>query len=143
MIAPGTDLKYRLSVELDGFTLDHDDFSLTIRNRYGQPRYVIGKRDFLRDTDGRWYFVMPEVRNGSYYATLTCHLRDTDFADGTQGVTDMRHLVDVGVCPCEPRSCRCAGTDGMAVRYERVMATNCNSRVHEWTFGCAFPIILT
>lgn len=124
MIYPGTDIKWMVTVEMDGFSIDEDDMELAIKNRYGQVKYSYKAEDFYTNGNGMWLFNMPNARRGSYYAFLTCWRGDEDFPDNFQKVTDVQHLVDVGICGCAEHTCHCCQTDGMKVTYERVWTVN-------------------
>lgn len=124
MIYPGTDIKWMVTVEMDGFSIDEDDMELAIKNRYGQVKYSYKAEDFYTNGNGMWFFNMPNARRGSYFAFLTCWRGDEDFPDNFQKVTDIRHLVDVGFCGCAKNTCHCCQTDGMKVTYTRVWTVN-------------------
>ena len=124
MIHEGTDIKWMVTVEMDGYSIDDDDMELVIKNRYGQVKYSYKAEDFYTNGNGMWLFNMPNARRGSYYAFMTCWRGDEDFPDNFQKVTDVRHLVDVGICGCAKDTCHCCQTDGMKVTYTRVWTVN-------------------
>lgn len=124
MIHAGTDLKYKVTAQIPGFSLRNNDFSVLVKNRWNQVKYIIEKEDMLTDDDGNYYFTLTDIQNGYYYAVLMAHREDTDFDSGLQNVVDSQFLCAVGVCDdeaCNP--CRCQ-TDGMSVAYQRVWTVN-------------------
>lgn len=132
MIHAGTDLKWMVTVDMNGFDINEDDMELTIKNKWGQTKYSYKASDFFSDGEGHWFFTMPNVGAGIYYAYLDCYRGDHDFPEGYQRVTDVQKLVSVEVCSCQCdggcdcgcEECECCGTDGMKVTYERVWTVN-------------------
>ena len=119
MIYAGTDLKYKVTAQIAGFTMKNNDFSITIKNRWGQVKYIIKKEAMLHDDEGNFYFTMDNVQNGSYYATFNASREDTDFDDDIQSIVDTQPLVVVGQCDCEAGEHVCE-TEGAVVAYQRV-----------------------
>lgn len=145
MIHEGTDLKYKIAVSLQGFSLDNDDFTITIRNGYGQTKYAIAKSGCFRSRDGNWYFGLSAVERGVYFATFTALVKDGDFPDGTQAMVDMQHLADVDMCESYTvGQCDCLQTEGMTVAYERITLPDLieKGEEDEWSFGMNFPVTL-
>ena len=124
MIHAGTDLKFKVSVNLDGFDINEDNMTLAIKNRWGQTKYSYIAEDFFDNGNGEWFFTMPNVQKGRYYACLTCHRIDEDFEGNEQKVVDVQPLVNVDICDCYDSICNCHATDGMQVIYERVWTVN-------------------
>ena len=132
MIHAGTDLKFQVTAKLPGFTMKHDDFSIIVKNRWGQVKYIIEKDDMLKDDSDNFYFILTDVHGGSYYAVFTAHRSDTDYEDDIQRVVDKQLLCVVGGgCDCGNDSgCGCDdGTDGMAVAYKRVWTVCINGYI--------------
>lgn len=119
MIYAGTDLKFRVTAEIVGFSMKKDDFSIIVKNRWGQVKYIIKKEEMLTDDNDNFYFTMDDVQNGTYYSTFNAKREDTDFEDDIQSVVDMQPLVVVGICDCEDGEHTC-GADGAVVAYQRV-----------------------
>ena len=123
MIPAGTDLKYRVDIDIEGFDPKIDDFSVDVKNRWCQVKYSIGRADMLTDTDGNRYIALKSVPAGSYIAVLTASLKDTDFEDGRQNLVFVNHLADVGCCPRHDGGCS-GGGEGGTVTYTRVFTVN-------------------
>lgn len=119
MIYAGTDLKYKVTAQIPGFSLKNDMFSVTVKNRWGQVKYIKEKEDMLTDDDGNFYFTLEDVQRGFYYATFNACREDTDFEDDIQNIVDTQPLVKVGQCGCEYDEHACE-TEGAVVAYQRV-----------------------
>lgn len=123
-------MKWKVTALMSGFDIDEDNMELVIKNRFGRVCYSYNAEDFFSDGQGGWYFVMPNAKNGTYTAYLTCYRGDEDFPMGAQRVTDVQTLVTVGDCSCDccsmscPCGCEDCGTEGLEVRYERVWTVN-------------------
>lgn len=128
MIHAGTDLKYKVTVDMAGFDIDEDDMELVIKNRWGQTLYSYKAEDFYTNGDGVWFFVVPNVPSGELWATLSCYRSDEDFTENFQKVVDVQRIVSVDKCECDCNTCDCDcgchETDGMKVVYERVWTVN-------------------
>lgn len=128
MIHAGTDLKFRVKTQIEGFTMKNDDFSIVIKDWCGRTKYVIYKRDCLVGSDGNYYFTIDNVPNGLLVAVFKAKRIDTDFEDDYQTVVDRQNLVYVGgndyCCDSESQE-----TDGMAVAYKRVWTVNISGYV--------------
>ena len=119
MINAGTDLKYRVTTLIPGFSLERDNFSIVVKNRWEQVKYIIEKGDMMTDEDNNFYFMLPDVQGGLYRAYLTAEKEDTDFDTGIQHIVDRQVLAVVGECDCEEVEHHCP-TEGVSVAYQRV-----------------------
>ena len=120
MIYPGTDLKFKVTAQITGFTMEQDDFSIIIKNGFGQVKYIVKKNEMLRDDAGGFYFTMDQVQQGTYYATFKAHREDTDFENDVQSIVDRQPLVSVGYCDSRDGGEHVCETDGAVVAYRRV-----------------------
>ena len=79
----GADLKFRVTIASPGFDQDTDDWSVTIVN--GTVTRTFAKADCTHNLGG-WYlcFSTSTFGPGQYTATITAHVPDTDFPDGTR-----------------------------------------------------------
>lgn len=77
----GTELKYKVVITATGFSMDTDDWSVTISR--GTTSHTYEKADCIHGADG-WYvcFDTADYGPGDYYATLTAYVPDTDLPDG-------------------------------------------------------------
>jgi hypothetical protein len=124
MIYPHTDLKFRITITASDFNQRSNPWGLRIIDRYGRDFATYEKKDFLRDSEGRFYFDMKNVLTGEYKAITTIGIPDEDFTSGYQQRTDMQVFLHVNMQVCRP-CCGCHHkTDGMEVLIERVWSTS-------------------
>lgn len=119
MIYPGTDLKFRVTATIDGFTLSDNQFEITIKNRWGQVVTTITKDQCFQDSEERWYFIVENVRSGKMYASFTGAINDDDYQKQVRIVTDYQILCEVGTA--------CTATTSATahqVQYEQVWTAN-------------------
>ena len=116
MIYTGTDLKFKVSASVVGFQLKCDNFCVVVKNRWNQVKYVIEKNEMMTDDNDNYYFMLPNVQKGVYYAELTAEKEDTDFDSGVQHMVDRQYLVSVESEEFFDEHT----TEGMAVAYQRV-----------------------
>lgn len=125
MIYPGTDTKWKLTCTSPGFTMSDDRISLDIFNRWGQVVLSITKEDMLSDSEGNYYFCLPNVKRGVYYANVSMIVGDGDFPDDQRHTVCRRYLCSVGACDCNTRQeNECSCDDGISVAFERVWWVN-------------------
>ena len=79
----GTELKYKITMTATGFSMDEDDWTVTISR--GSASRTFTKADCIHGGDG-WYvcFDTAAFGPGQYYGTLTAFVPDNDFPDGTR-----------------------------------------------------------
>jgi len=77
----GTELKYKVTITASGFSMDDDDWSVTISR--GKISKSFPKSECIHGEDG-WYvcFDTSELGAGQYIATITALVPDDDFPDG-------------------------------------------------------------
>ena len=92
----GTELKFLVTMTATGFSMDTDNWSVTVTR--GRISKTFPKTDCIRGTDG-WYlcFDSAEFGPGQYYATLTAYVPDNDFPDGMR-----TEVTKVPLPPVEP-----------------------------------------
>lgn len=86
----GTELKFKVDIQAGGFSMEDDDFTVTIRRR-NQER-VFHKEDMVIDGEGGYYvcFDTAEFGTGIISAVVTAYVPDQDFPDGLRTeVTEM------------------------------------------------------
>ena len=127
MIYPGTDLKFKVTVNIPGFSLKNDDFSIVIATQHGRVRYVITRDDTVMASNGDFFFMLTDVRKGIYYARLTAEREDSNFENGIQHIVDCQPLCAVGMYE---HGCCVPPTDGVSVAYQRVWIVNVNGLVY-------------
>lgn len=82
MIFVGTELKFQLIIESDGFSMADDDFKVIISNY--NKRKEIKKEDMKLDDNENYLFTVDTAYFGSgeYIATIIAYVPDEDFDDG-------------------------------------------------------------
>lgn len=77
----GTDLKYRLAIEAEGFSMVSDYFNVVITN--GVNSIKITKDDCATDGQGNYYimFNSSDLGPGVVKAIITAYVPDNDFPD--------------------------------------------------------------
>lgn len=124
MIYPHTDIKFRITITASDFNQRSNPWSLRVIDRFGRVFKEYAKNDFIRDSEGRFYFDMKNVLTGEYKAVTTIGIPDEDFTTGYQQRTDAQIFLHVNMCMCHPMcGCHCK-TDGMEVLIERVWIIN-------------------
>lgn len=80
----GTDLKYLLKIESEGFSMDNDDFKVVLRNSFGTKKVEIEKSQMLKSGDDGYIFTFSTDDVGTSEITMTtiAYVPDADFEDG-------------------------------------------------------------
>ena len=130
MIHEGSDLKFAVKTDIAGFTLTDNDFSIVVKNRWGQVKYAIEKDEMFQDQEGNWYFTLENVRRGTYYAVLTAVSPDDDYDKSARRIVDRRQLCEVaagfgrvGSRATVANGCQ-GHKDGVPVEYRQVWTVN-------------------
>jgi len=118
-IAPGTDLKFRVTPHIQDFQISEDPFQIVVKNQLGQVKYRIPRGDCFWDSEGRWYFSLEHVQEGLYEAIFMAGIEDDDFDKQRAVVTDRRPLTAVGRYTMPPKP---HGTP--RVEYEQVWSVS-------------------
>lgn len=81
-IFQGTELKFSLEIESDGFSMQDDDFKVVIKNMKHEKE--IRKEDMLLDGEEHYIFTIDtaEFGTGDYWALVYAYVPDADFDDG-------------------------------------------------------------
>jgi len=124
MIYPGDDLKFRITTEIPDFQLSEDGFGIVVRDKYRRAVARIAKDDCFYDSEGRWYFTLPKVRSGWYYAFFTAQREDEDFDDQRAQYNDVQPLCTVGYCDCHAPKLPDCDRGRHLVHYEQVWSVS-------------------
>lgn len=135
-IAPGTDLKFRVTPHIQDFQIAEDPFKIIVKNQAGRVCYVVPREDCFWDDLGRWYFSLEHVQEGLYEAIFEGKLEDGDFDKQRAVVTDRRPLTAVGRYTMPPKP---HGTP--RVEYEQVWSVSVDG--DEYLCGSDGKYILT
>ena len=93
---PGSDLKFRITTKIPDFQLSEDHFEIVVKNQYGRVTHRIPKGDCFYDSEGRWYFGIEAVQEGSYIAVFSGRYEDDDYDKQRAVTTDIQPLTRVG-----------------------------------------------
>ena len=88
-IYKGTEVKFLIELECEGFDITRDDFNVEVVR--GSTSQVLQKADMPHDDDGYYLcFDTADFGTGVINAIITAYVPDTDFADGfrTEKVKD-------------------------------------------------------
>lgn len=80
----GTELKFRLEIQAEGFDMDDDDFTVTLI--CGQKKKVYAKGDLVQDEQNNWYILINtnEFRDGTLRMVVKAEVPDLDFSDDSK-----------------------------------------------------------
>lgn len=139
-VNPGCNLKFRLTVTKDDFTLASDKWNIVIKNNLGRTTHRITKKDCYCDTEGRFYFNILNPQVGTYTAIFVGAYEDEDYPEDRRIWTDRQVLF---VCRegCMMRQRRQHHPSDCHVQYEQVWACSVNG--NEYLCDCYGRYILT
>ena len=115
---PGTDLKFRVTTTKEDFNLARDDFNIVIKNQYGRVTHRILKGDCFYDSEARWYFTVPNIKEGEHFAVFVGAYEDDDF-DRQKRIWHDRQPLFIGTDDCSTADKKHA-CEGHPVQYEQV-----------------------
>ena len=93
----GTELKFALEIESEGFSMDTDDFKVVIKSVKKKKEIVIPKEEMLLDENEKYLFTIDtEVLGvGDYWIYVYAYVPDEDFPDGIRTEVQKLHLCGV------------------------------------------------
>ena len=115
---PGTDMKFRVTTTKEDFNLARDDFNIVIKNQYGRVTHRILKGDCFYDSEARWYFTVPNIKEGEHFAVFVGCYEDDDF-DRQKRIWHDRQPLFIGTDDCSTADKKHA-CEGHSVQYEQV-----------------------
>lgn len=91
----GTNLKYKLEIEAEGFSMDTDGFEVDIT--CGMKSQHFDKENLETDDQGNWYvcFDTQALGPGRLFATVTAYVPDDDYPDGLRREVERLELIPV------------------------------------------------
>ena len=124
VVPPGTDLKFRVTVTKDNFSLDDDPFNIVIKNRWGRVVARVLKSNCYQDSEDRWYFNVENAPEGECFAVFVGGIADTDYGKGQRMWHDRQMLFigREGCCAAEGRPMQ--KPEDCPVSYEQVWTVN-------------------
>jgi hypothetical protein len=121
---PGDDLKFRVTVDREDFSIYEDDFVILVRDQGGRTRWRITKDDCFWDTEGRWYFTLERVRTGMYFAFFKGSYEDEDYDKQRRVWNDRQELMEVGLGRTGHDTVAVMSHCGHSVHYEQVWSVS-------------------
>ena len=81
-IYQGTELKFLLDIESEGFVMADDDFYIVIKNMKNEK--TIRKEEMLVAEEDKYLFTVDtaELGTGDYWLMVVAYVADSDFDDG-------------------------------------------------------------
>lgn len=91
----GTELKFKIEIEAEGFSMETDDFNVVVQRR--NVKKTFQKSDLVNDGEGGYYvcFDTAEFGVGTISAVVTAYVPDTDFPDGLRTEVYAMDLVNI------------------------------------------------
>lgn len=128
IIFAGSDLKFRITSMRSDLKLSERDFTIVIKNRWGQAKHTITKDDCFFDEDGNFYFNVESVSHGMYFAYFTGGYSDEDYIKQYRTITDFQYLCTIvgdnnnaKICPAVQTPYQHVCDDSVhCVKYEQI-----------------------
>lgn len=121
VIVAGTEAKYFIDIQQDGFSMEEDNFTVELRWGIRPKSLMITKQEMTADTSGKYFFMFDTSKMlGKVTAICRYYVPDMDDPDGAREEVDEQRICFVAVAPCpQLLSCPKCGTSGHNVTYER------------------------
>lgn len=127
IIQQGEEVKYRIAIEREGFSMTENPFMLTLKWGMQGRTLTIGKSEMLTDESGQWYFTFPTADMVGV-VTVECayDVPDSDYPDGYRTEKEQQPLCFVNTSPRMPQMMRDHGGlyQGIYVSYERTLRSD-------------------
>ena len=127
IIQQGEEAKYNIRIEREGFTMQDDDFRLTLVWGMKGGRLDIPKSQMMENEAGNWLFPTKEM-TGIVTAVCEYDVPDSDYADGFRTEKEEQPLCFVNANMRLPQMMKDEGIyNGRYVSYERRMRSDVRS----------------
>lgn len=129
IIQQGEDAKFNIRIEREGFTMQDDDFRLTLKWGMQEKHLVIQKSQMMEDEAGNWLFTFPtKEMTGIVTAVCEYDVPDSDYADGFRTEKEEQPLCFVNANMRLPQMMKDGGIyNGTYVSYERRLRSDVRS----------------
>ena len=129
IIQQGEEAKYNIRIEREGFTMQDDDFRLTLVWGMKGDHLVIQKSQMMEDEAGNWLFTFPtKEMTGMVTAVCEYDVPDSDYADGFRTEREEQPLCFVNANVRLPQVMKDEGIyNGRYVSYERRLRSDVRS----------------
>lgn len=80
----GTDLKFAITITADGFSMDDDDYEITVGN--GSKQVVVEKAKIVNGANGEHLLLLDTTQfpSGTIHIVVSAKVRDNDFDTGVR-----------------------------------------------------------
>lgn len=129
IIQQGEEAKYNIRIEREGFTMQDDDFRLTLVWGMKGEHLIIRKSQMMEDEAGNWFFTFP-TKDMTGVVTVVCEYEvpDGDFADKLRIEKEEQPLCFVNANSRLPQMMKDGGIyNGTYVSYERRLRSDSRS----------------
>lgn len=127
IIQQGEEVKYRIAIEREGFSMTEDPFMLTLKWGMQGRTLMIQKSEMLTDEHGNWFFTF-KTADMVGVVTVECvyDVPDSDYPDGYRTEKEQQPLCFVNTSPRMPQMMRDGGGiyQGIYVSYERTLRSD-------------------
>ena len=129
IIQQGEEAKYNIRIEREGFTMQDDDFRLTLVWGMKGGRLDLPKSQMMENEAGNWLFTFPtKEMTGIVTAGCEYDVPDSDYADGFRTEKEEQPLCFVNANMRLPQMMKDEGIyNGRYVSYERRMRSDVRS----------------
>lgn len=129
IIQQGEDAKYNIRIEREGFSMQDNDFRLTLKWGMQEKYLVIQKSQMMEDEAGKWLFTFPtKEMTGIVTAVCEYDVPDSDYADGFRTEKEEQPLCFVNANMRLPQMMKDGGIyNGRYVSYERRLRSDVRS----------------
>lgn len=88
----GTDLKFRIDIQAEGFDMANDDFSIQLRS--GNDLIEVPDDNIVYDEDGNYFLLVntSQLKAGPLQMIVTANVPDGDFPNGVRREVDRVNL---------------------------------------------------
>lgn len=95
MIYIGTELKFKVKIAAEGFSMDSDDFKIELVN--GSKKLSFDKKDLVHTSDGKWLvcFDSKDLGVGPVWMISYAYIPDSDFWDGLRTEVNKTRLCTI------------------------------------------------
>lgn len=142
IIVAGTEAKYFVDIQQDGFDMQENDFQVELKYGMFGNSIVITKAEMTADTSGKYFFEFSTAGMvGKVTAICKYYVPDVDDPDGVREEVDEQVLAFITTTPC-PKFVSCPKSCGThKVTYERTDDSGIASKYQRLCTSLGQPIV--
>ena len=143
VIVAGTEAKYFIDIQQDGFSMEEDNFTVELRWGMRPKSLMITKQEMTADTSGKYFFMFDTSKMlGKVTAICRYYVPDMDDPDGAREEVDEQRICFVAAAPCpQLLSCPKCDTSDHNVTYERTEESGIASMYQRLCTALGQPIV--